>query len=161
MADELRNFLSGLATDARRLGEFIRDPDSSMKQAGLSADDQATLKSGNPSAIYARITGQVAPPVTVVVADLPAPDSGSDAPLIRPLVFPPLVQWPPPPPLIQWPPPPPLIQWPPPPLVIGPPPIFPPPLVWPPFGGTAPTAERAPRAARTPRRAAPRRRAKQ
>src|SRR5215217_3505522 len=75
-ADELRSFLVNLATDPARLGEFIRDP-------------EAALKSGNPAAIYARITGQevTAPsqPVTVLVVDLvrASGEDAEDTPVIR------------------------------------------------------------------------------
>ena len=57
---ELRDFLVGLATDHAKLGEFIRDADAAMKGAGLAPEDEAALKSGNPMAIHARLTGQEA-----------------------------------------------------------------------------------------------------
>ena len=56
MAD-LKEFLSGLATDPTKLGEFIRDPDAVAKKAGLSEDDVAALKSGLPALIHARLAG--------------------------------------------------------------------------------------------------------
>ena len=59
--DTLSAFLVKLATDHSELGHFIRDPDGSMDQAGLSAQDQALLKSGNAAAINARLRGEPAP----------------------------------------------------------------------------------------------------
>src|SRR5215217_3169950 len=88
-ADELRSFLVNLATDPARLGEFIRDPDAAMSDTDLDTQDQAALKSGNPAAIYARITGQevTAPsqPVTVLVVDLvrASGEDAEDTPVIR------------------------------------------------------------------------------
>src|SRR5215217_7611861 len=88
-ADELRSFLVNLATDPARLGEFIRDPDAAMSDIDLDTQDQAALKSGNPAAIYARITGQevTAPsqPVTVLVVDLvrASGEDAEDTPVIR------------------------------------------------------------------------------
>ena len=46
MAD-LKEFLSSLATDPARLGEFIRDPDAVAKKAELSDDDIAALVTQN------------------------------------------------------------------------------------------------------------------
>src|SRR5438270_5202162 len=76
MADQLQDFLVTLATDSGKLGEFIRDPEASMQAAELDDDDRGALRSGNPSAIYGRLTGQggfapvYAPPNVVVVVDL-------------------------------------------------------------------------------------------
>ena len=55
--DALRTFLVSLATDAAKLGKFVKDPDTAMEEAGLNPTDQATLKSGNSAAIYARLAG--------------------------------------------------------------------------------------------------------
>jgi hypothetical protein len=59
--DKLRAFLVELATQPQRLGEFIKDPDAAMKTAGLEAEDQTLLKSGNATAINARLRGKVTP----------------------------------------------------------------------------------------------------
>jgi len=56
MAD-LKDFLSSLATDPSKLGEFIRDPEAVAKKAELSDDDLAALKSGLPALIHARLAG--------------------------------------------------------------------------------------------------------
>ena len=57
MAANLREFLSGLATDPRLLAEFLADPDAAMKKAGLAKDDRKLLRGGDPAAIHARIAG--------------------------------------------------------------------------------------------------------
>ena len=85
---KLREFLVGLATDPAKLGQFIKDPDSAMHGADLSADEQTVLKSGDPGAIYARLGGRPTPspaPVTVLVVDLTS-ESGKESPTmsIRP-----------------------------------------------------------------------------
>ncbi len=54
---ELRDFLSELATDPQRLGEFIQDPESAMTAAELSDEDKNALRSGFPAIIYARLAG--------------------------------------------------------------------------------------------------------
>jgi hypothetical protein len=54
---ELREFLSELAVDPKKLGEFIHDPDAAMRSAELSDADRAALKSGFASIIYARLAG--------------------------------------------------------------------------------------------------------
>lgn len=43
---ELKDFLAELATTPEKLGQFIHDPDDTMKNAELSEEDQAALKSG-------------------------------------------------------------------------------------------------------------------
>lgn len=54
---ELRDFLSDLATDPQRLGEFIQDPEGAMSAAELSDEDKNALRSGFPAIIYARLAG--------------------------------------------------------------------------------------------------------
>jgi hypothetical protein len=70
--DKLSAYLSKLATDYSELGHFIRDPDGSMDQAGLSAQDQALLKSGNAAAINSRLRGEPVPqaPPPLLLVDL-------------------------------------------------------------------------------------------
>jgi hypothetical protein len=70
--DKLSAYLSKLATDHSALGHFIRDPDGSMDQAGLSAQDQALLKSGNAAAINSRLRGEPVPqaPPPLLLVDL-------------------------------------------------------------------------------------------
>jgi hypothetical protein len=69
MAIELREFLAGLATDPRRLAEFMADADAAMEKAELAEDDRKLLKSGNLAAIQARLAGPgaAAPQIVVVV----------------------------------------------------------------------------------------------
>ena len=42
----LKEFLTELAQDPKRLGEFIHDPEKMMMGADLSDEDQKALKSG-------------------------------------------------------------------------------------------------------------------
>src|SRR3954452_12430848 len=53
--DQLRAFLVELATDPAALGRFVKDAETSMSEGGLSSEDQAVLRSGNPAAINARL----------------------------------------------------------------------------------------------------------
>jgi hypothetical protein len=77
-SDSVRKFLVSLATDPARLGAFIKDPDAELEAAGLSEQDRAALKSGNPAAIYGLVSGQQAspsggaqdqPPIIVLIID--------------------------------------------------------------------------------------------
>src|SRR4051812_18160964 len=81
----LRDYLVRLATDPAELGRFVKDPEASMEAAELPARDRVALKSGDPSAIYSRLTGAAAmPPVTVLVVDMQAAAEAADAmPRIR------------------------------------------------------------------------------
>jgi hypothetical protein len=56
MAD-LKDFLASLAIDPKKLGEFIHDPEAAMTREELSEEDKATLKSGFPALIHARLAG--------------------------------------------------------------------------------------------------------
>src|SRR5215831_688658 len=87
-AEKFKAFLVSLATDPAKLGQFIKDPDRTMRAAELSDEEQALLKSGNPAAIYGMLTGQSTPaaaPVTVLVVDLIAESGkeGTGMPSIR------------------------------------------------------------------------------
>jgi hypothetical protein len=53
--DQLRAFLVEVATDPAALGRFVKDPEASMSEAGLAAEDQAVLRSGDPGTINARL----------------------------------------------------------------------------------------------------------
>lgn len=44
-----------LATEPDKLTDFIKDPNGAPARAGLSADDQAILTSGNQQLIYERL----------------------------------------------------------------------------------------------------------
>jgi hypothetical protein len=85
--DNFRSFLVGLATDPAKLGEFMKDPDGSMSDAGLAEEDKAIVLSGNLGAINARIRGQAAPrPAPLLVVDMAAEDeSGQAMPTVRAL----------------------------------------------------------------------------
>jgi hypothetical protein len=71
MATELRAFLAELATDPKRLAEFMAGADAVMEKAELAEDDRKLLKSGNLAAIQARLaglqSGAAAPQIVVVV----------------------------------------------------------------------------------------------
>jgi len=56
-ATNLKEFMSGLATDPRKLGEFLHEPEDTMSAANLSEEDKAAIRSGVPGIIYARLTG--------------------------------------------------------------------------------------------------------
>ena len=56
-ATDLKEFMSGLATDPRKLGEFLHEPEETMSAANLSEEDKAALRSGVPGMIYARLKG--------------------------------------------------------------------------------------------------------
>jgi hypothetical protein len=53
----LKEFLSDLAQDPQRLGEFILDPDAAMDAAELNDEDKDALRSGFTGIIYARLSG--------------------------------------------------------------------------------------------------------
>jgi hypothetical protein len=67
MATELREFLAELATDPKRLAEFMADADDVMEKAELAEDDRNLLKSGNLAGIQARLAGAVPPQIVVVI----------------------------------------------------------------------------------------------
>ena len=56
-ATDLKEFLSNLATDARKLGEFLHAPEATMSAANLSEADKAALKSGVSGMVAARLAG--------------------------------------------------------------------------------------------------------
>src|SRR6478752_5764756 len=56
-ATGLKEFLSSLATDPRKLGEFLHQPDDAMTAANLSETDTRALKSGVAGIIAARLAG--------------------------------------------------------------------------------------------------------
>src|SRR5437762_3028348 len=57
MATGLKEFLSNLATDPRKLGEFLHEPEASMSAANLSEADKAALRSGVSGMVAARLAG--------------------------------------------------------------------------------------------------------
>ena len=56
-ATSLKEFLSILATDARKLGEFLHEPEAAMSAANLSVLDKAALRSGVAGMVAARLAG--------------------------------------------------------------------------------------------------------
>ena len=53
----LKTYLVLLATNSDDLSDFIADPESATRKAGLSSEDRAILLSGNPSLIYSSLAG--------------------------------------------------------------------------------------------------------
>ena len=56
-ATKLKEFLSNLATDARKLGEFLHDPEAAMSVGNLSEVDKTALRSGVSGMVAARLAG--------------------------------------------------------------------------------------------------------
>ena len=56
-ATGLKKFLSNLATDPRKLGEFLHEPEAAMSTANLSEEDKTALRSGVSGMIAARLAG--------------------------------------------------------------------------------------------------------
>ena len=55
MSTPLKHFLAVLATDPDTLAEYLRNAEEVMNEAGLSPEDIAILKSGDPAALEARL----------------------------------------------------------------------------------------------------------
>ena len=56
-ATGLKEFLSNLATDPRKLGEFLHEPEAAMSAAKLSEADKIALRSGVAGMVAARLAG--------------------------------------------------------------------------------------------------------
>ena len=56
-ATKLKEFLSNLAIDARKLGEFLHDPEAAMSVGNLSEADKTALRSGVSGMVAARLAG--------------------------------------------------------------------------------------------------------
>jgi hypothetical protein len=54
-ATDLKEFLSNLATDPRKLGEFLHTPESVMSATNLSEADKTALRSGVSGMVAARL----------------------------------------------------------------------------------------------------------
>jgi hypothetical protein len=61
-ANDLKEFLSNLATDPRKLGEFLHTPEAVMSAANLSEPDKTALRSGVSGMVAARLAGTPEPP---------------------------------------------------------------------------------------------------
>src|SRR5437762_12557509 len=57
MATGLKEFLSNLATNPQKLGEFLHEPEAAMSAANLSEADKAALRSGVSGMVAARLAG--------------------------------------------------------------------------------------------------------
>jgi hypothetical protein len=69
-ATDLKEFLSNLATDPRKLGEFLHAPGPVMSAANLSEEDKTALRSGVSGMVAARLQGT---PVTAQQIGKPPP----------------------------------------------------------------------------------------
>jgi hypothetical protein len=56
-ATDLKEFLSNLATDPRKLGEFLQAPEAVMSAVNLSEADKTALRSGVSGMVAARLAG--------------------------------------------------------------------------------------------------------
>ena len=56
-ATGLKEFLANLATDPRKLGEFLHEPEAAMSAANLSEADKIALRSGVAGMVAARLAG--------------------------------------------------------------------------------------------------------
>src|SRR6266568_2266803 len=56
-ATDLKEFLSNLATDPRKLGEFLHTPEAVMSATNLSEADKTALRSGVSGMVAARLAG--------------------------------------------------------------------------------------------------------
>jgi hypothetical protein len=56
-ATDLKEFLSNLATDPLKLGEFLHAPEPVMSAANLLEADKTALRSGVPGMVAARLAG--------------------------------------------------------------------------------------------------------
>lgn len=54
----LREYLSELATDPKKLGAFIADPDAALEETDLSEEDRELVKSGDLHAINSRLVAE-------------------------------------------------------------------------------------------------------
>ena len=55
--EALKDFLTDAALDHGKLMAFLTDPQSAIRAAQLSAEDERALQTGNPEKIYARLQG--------------------------------------------------------------------------------------------------------
>ncbi|MRG94007.1 hypothetical protein [Polyangium spumosum] len=57
MESRLKDFLTDVALNHDQLMVFLTDPQSSIRSAQLSSEDERVLQTGNPDAIFAHIKG--------------------------------------------------------------------------------------------------------
>ena len=62
MESRLKDFLTDVALDHHQLTRFLTDPQSAIRTAQLSQEDERVLQTGNPDAIYAHMHGRVYDP---------------------------------------------------------------------------------------------------
>ena len=59
---DLRTFLAEMALDPEKFADFLRDPESALRDQGLSKEDSEALLSGIPAMIAARLAAYLAFP---------------------------------------------------------------------------------------------------
>ena len=72
-ATDLKEFLSNLATDPRKLGEFLHAPEAVMSFGNLSEADKTALRSGVSGMVAARLAGT---PEPAQIGPSPTPQIG-------------------------------------------------------------------------------------
>ena len=78
-ATDLKEFLSNLATDPRKLGEFLHAPEPVMSAANISEADKTALRSGVSGMVAARLAGVRLDQDTPQIGK-PSPEPPSPAP---------------------------------------------------------------------------------
>jgi hypothetical protein len=78
-ATDLKEFLSNLATDPRKLGEFLHAPEPVMSAANISEADKTALRSGVSGMVAARLAGVPLDQDTPQIGK-PSPEPPSPAP---------------------------------------------------------------------------------
>ena len=85
-ATDLKEFLSNLATDPRKLGEFLHAPEAVMSFGNLSEADKTALRSGVSGMVAARLAGT---PEPAQIGPSPQPPQIGPSPQPRPSPQPP------------------------------------------------------------------------
>jgi hypothetical protein len=82
-ATDLKEFLSDLATDPRKLGEFLHTPEVVMSATNLSEADKTALRSGVSGMVAARLAGvplDQETPKPAQIGQSPKPHKPADSP---------------------------------------------------------------------------------
>ena len=87
-ATDLKEFLSNLATDPRKLGEFLHAPEPVMSAANISEGDKTALRSGVSGMVAARLAGT---PEPAQIGPSPQPPQIGPSPQPRPSPQPPQI----------------------------------------------------------------------
>jgi hypothetical protein len=90
-ATDLKEFLSNLATDPRKLGEFLHTPEPVLSAANLSEADKTALRSGVSGMVAARLAGAPLDEETPQIGKPPEPPQIGQPPQIGPSPTPPQI----------------------------------------------------------------------